>query len=418
MAKSKYEKMEVMLEEIMNESDIDTKIEEMKKDIKEAPKGKGRTKEEYKESILEDKKKKEQLGKKLKLYEGFKNNKDQILNIREYQLSLQVELDKLEKEQGIVEKIVKDSESINANMEKIDKELAEIMAKREEIAKQLKRKDLTEEERNDLLDKDEKLIKDRYKNAQKYQVIQNYKSQNADNEYRSVEEISKEIASTQIKISKCNMIWSSLLKDKDWDQIEVILNTGDFTAEKGTIDKIRNLKEATQSKEKDITRREHISETIPPKGTIENNASQVEEEKRNLPAKIKTTFKDRHPRLARIPFLARIIDGINNYRDTSKEEAKMEAKIEAHIDELEVMQNDTRTLEHDDEKALKYIDKRMKHNEVEMFKSIAKNGWKESMRVDLEQRRAEARKVASKREAEKLHGRYENSNGNKEPADD
>ena len=394
MAKSKYEKMEIMLEEIMKESDIEAKIEEMKEELKQAPKGKGNSKEEYRKSIQEDKKRKEELGKKLKFYEAFKNNKDEILNIREYQLSLQVKLDKLEKEKTVAEKLGKYNENLVNESEKIDKELEEIMQKREEIANKLKNKDLSDEERKELLNKDKKLIGEINNNSLKFQVVQNFKSKEVKNQCRDIEEISKDILSTQIKISKCNMIWSSLLKGKDWDQIEVILNTGDFTAKKGTIDKIKQLKDASQIK----TGNKVNTKNTPSQGSKNNGVNGVQT---NLPGIVKPSFKDRHPRLAKIPFLAKIVDKFNNKADKNKPGNNINANT------------GTKVLENlEDEKALNYIEKRMEQDEVAMFKSIAKKGFKESMRVDLEQRRAEAKKEAAERESDKFGGKYKIDNNN------
>ena len=407
MAKSKYEKMEIMLEEIMKETDIEAKIAEMKKDIEEGPKGEGKSKEEYRRSMQEDKKRKDELGKKLKFYEGFKNNKDQILNIREYQLSLQVKLDKLEKEKGIVEKIAKNSENLNDDLEKIDKELEGIMQEREKIAQKLKNNDLSKEDREKLLKEDRKLVKDIDMNSQKYQVIQNFNGDNTNSEYRNIEEISKEILNTQIKISKCNMIWSSLLKGKDWNQIEVILNTGDFTAKKGTIDRIKNLKEASEIK---TDKKNSIKNVLKNTSTVKNNENEASEVKTNLPEIVKPSFKERHPRLARIPFLARIIDGFNKNKINSNDKADDKKDDRSGVNTNTDSKN-VKNLNLDDEKALNYIEKRMEQNEVAMFKSIAKNGFKESMKIDLKQRRDEAKKVAVEREAQKLHGRYDNNNG-------
>ena len=390
MAKSKYEKMEIMLEDIMKESDIDTKIEEMKNEIEEEPKGKGNSKEEYRKSIQEDKKRKEELSKKLKFYEAFKNNKGEILNIREYQLSLQFKLHKLEKEKAIAESLYDYNESLGNESEKIDKELEEIMQKREDIAEQLKNKDLSTEERKELLDKDKKLIDEIDNNSRKFQVIQNYKNKKIETKCRDIEEISKDILSTQIKISKCNMIWSSLLKGKDWDQIGVILNTGDFTAKKGTIDKIRQLKDASQIKTKNKVNTKNTTLKV---DTI-NGTNGVQT---GLPEVVKPPFKERHPRLAKIPFLAKIIDKFNNKTDNSKRDEKHNS----------IVNSTTKSIGNiEDEKALNYIEKRMEKDEVAMFKSIAKNGFKESMKIDLEQRRAEAKKAAVEREANKFGGRY------------
>lgn len=390
MAKSKYEKMEIMLEDIMKESDIDTKIEEMKNEIEEEPKGKGNSKEEYRKSIQEDKKRKEELSKKLKFYEAFKNNKGEILNIREYQLSLQFKLHKLEKEKAIAESLYDYNESLGNESEKIDKELEEIMQKREDIAEQLKNKDLSTEERKELLDKDKKLIDEIDNNSRKFQVIQNYKNKKIETKCRDIEEISKDILSTQIKISKCNMIWSSLLKGKDWDQIGVILNTGDFTAKKGTIDKIRQLKDASQIKTKNKVNTKNTTLKV---DTI-NGTNGVQT---GLPEVVKPPFKERHPRLAKIPFLAKIIDKFNNKTDNSKRDDKHNSMVNSTTKSIGNIE---------DEKALNYIEKRMEKDEVAMFKSIAKNGFKESMKIDLEQRRAEAKKAAVEREANKFGGRY------------
>lgn len=68
------------------------------------------------------------------------------------------------------------------------------------------------------------------------------------------------------------MIWSSLLKGKEWDEIQVILTTADFTVKNGKIDKIKDFTKDNKEKEKEETE-------------SENSDTKVKSEKRNRKSK-------------------------------------------------------------------------------------------------------------------------------------
>ncbi len=411
MAKSKYEKMEVLLEEIMNEPNLEQKIAEMEKNqtqpktqvkdaeyYKQKRQNKRMSLDEYekikqkteKESQEEEKR----LEKKLTFYKAYKQNKDQIFNIREYELALQSRLENLEEELKGAQLLDKDNKAIKDHEEKYNKELEEISKNLNNVYGKLNSPNLSDDERIALEGEKSKLEKQRDENNDKYRKFLDIKKQvegrNKNSKFRDLSEISKDITSTRVSISECNAIWSSLLKGKSWDDIEAILANGNFTAQKGTVQKIRTLDQDRNLSKANLMK-------IKPQKNQSKIQSNASEKDSNLPTVSKTSFKDRHPILGKIPFLGRIADKI-----IARREKKNAEKTEKQVD------TSTKQYKDYDEKKLKYIDA---HKDRVSYKDIAQKGFRESVRVDLEKRHQSNKQTAANNYAQQYGGRYTEQDG-------
>lgn len=231
-----------------------------------------------------------------------------------------------------------------------------------------------------------------------------------------MEKIENQILNNKSQISKCNMIWSSMLKGKNWDDIEAILQVGDFTAEKGTITKIRDLK------------------------ARQNQKQEKAENQNSLPI-IKKNFEEEHPRLAKIPFFNKLLEKYFDKKQAkmveeldkkevkkllvapSESEAKIIPEEQNVVDDKNKSENknvlNSQELNDVNEKNTKkisdkewdYIAKEMEKNEVETFKRIAENGtdsniWKEQYKVDLKNKRIEQKRAAAQRDSQKFGSKY------------
>ena len=246
---------------------------------------------------------------------------------------------------------------------------------------------------------------------QKKNTIVN-KLKNDDLNKDELKKLEKSITDTKIKISKCNMIWSNLLKGKKWDDISVILTTGNFTSKDGKITKIKNLLKINNEKEVQAEVEEEVENglaknvkdilgKVTAKGNEILNKKEEKEEDNKLPVEVKS-FEERHPKLAKIPFLAKFM----NWRETKKleKQGKQENK------ENNETQDSPKT-EVVDKKALEYIDKQMKTREEEMFKSIAEKGFRESIKADVSERLAKQKVEAANKYAEKYGTKYKEQDG-------
>lgn len=459
MSRSKYEKMDIMLEEIMNESDISQKINEMKEELNNIEQGvTGSNKKEYKENLAKARVSKKGLENKINFYENFEKNKKQILNIRDYQIELQNRLDGLEdiyKKGEYIKNEIKDHENKLAEM---DKKLESYQRDLDKINDKLNNKNLSADEIKELENKRSKLkLKIEDQNiSYSFSLRKKMEYENMLNDDK-MEKIENQILNNKSQISKCNMIWSSMLKGKNWDDIEAILQVGDFTAEKGTITKIRDLKARQNQKQEKVENQneqntlekldvemqeenvqEQVDEIFQEKMIFENKENIVNES--SLPI-IKKNFEEEHPRLAKIPFLNKLMEKYFDKKqakmveELDKKEVKKllvapseyEAKIipeeQNVVDDKNKSENknvlNSQELNDVNEKNTKkisdkewdYIAKEMEKNEVETFKRIAENGtdsniWKEQYKVDLKNKRIEQKRAAAQRDSQKFGSKY------------
>lgn len=442
------EKMDSTLEEIMKESNLEGKIKELEEALKKAQEVEQSAKEkaeevrkdttqrnengqakfdEYKKEIIGEHTKAEQesmdIDKKLKFYKAFKENGKQILNIREYQIELQKRLGILETQNRNYTLIQKAIEATDNEISRLEEGLQKLQEDKREVDTKLKSSDISDEDRAKL-----EVEKAKIENKINTNNIQYTKIKVKNDAYRSIEmkdgeNVENEIVATKTKISKCNMIWTSLLKGKNWDEIEVILANGDFKGKKGTIDKIRDLSKAKEEQSNEVDLSEVQKQTgrdvsqILDGVDIENDENGEEEEeleqeeKSGLPSEVKT-FAERHPRLARIPGLARIMDRRDERKREKAEENRLD-ETEEPEQEAEAESESKTEQESYTDKDLKYIDKQMeKGREAEMFKTVADKGIRETVKVDRETQYKLMKVSAAKAQAEKFaqhdkSGRYQ-----------
>ena len=177
--------------------------------------------------------------KKLKFYKAFRDNKKQIYNIRQYQLANQKRLDELAEEYE-TEKGRRDTKAERvAELEKMTATIRILIkidrAEREDIEEQLMSFELSDEKRQELVNKRDEINKSIDEKIHELQDKEEMKAIISKYEVKDIGAMEDEMSSLKVMISKCNVIWSSLLKGKNWDEIDRILTTNDFTAEKGTI---------------------------------------------------------------------------------------------------------------------------------------------------------------------------------------
>lgn len=386
---SKYEKMDVMLSDIINMPDVKTKIDELKEKMN-SMKPNGKNKEEYKKSLIEINDEKKKISKKINFYENYEKNKDKINNIRDFQFELQ---DKLTSLKGVKEFSTKIS-TIDKELQNMDVQLEKAQKFIKLVDEKLKDNNLNDEERNDLTDKKEKtkkMINDQNVSYQ-FKLKQKIEFENENSKLKEeYKDIDKEIANTENLISKCNVIWSSLLKGKNWDEIQVVLEKANFTAGKGTTTKIKRLSEyqkenSEKSKQKSEEQEENIENSENPK--IENK----EQEESNLPIPV-PTFKEKHPILSKIP-------GLNKLFEKRYEKQKV-LKNEEVIEPAKIAEKTSKISKKDWEKIKIEMDK----NENETLKKITENGYNEfrkSLSVSVEDQIKENKRKAAEREANKF----------------
>lgn len=413
MSKSRYEKMDIMLQDIMVENDVSAKIAEMKEDLANWEGPTGSNKKEFKENKKKDNVEKKKLENKIKFYENYEKNKDRITNIRKYQIEVQNRLENLENQEKSIERLQKDIIMSERQIEELDKKMQKIQEFIEMVEKNLKRDDLTDEERKEILDKKEKakkLIEDQNASYSFHLKRKLELGKTLKTEKESNKDISNEIMYCNNQISKCNAIWSSLLRGKDWNEIEIMLNTGDFTAPKGTINKIKEMKQSIKSVDKSSfskisllnKKRKNNKENMEEK---EETSKQEEQEnnQEKLPIVIEK-FEDRHPNLARIPFLGKILQKRYDKKyQTNNENNKKESHNKNQ--EENNMPEQSSKQEKISDKEWKFIAKEMEKNQVETFKRIAENGiesFRESMKVDAKNRLSENQRNAAEREANRF----------------
>ena len=278
--KSRNEKLNEVVEEILQQPNVEDKIKDIEKELKEIEEGlknpnneheiigKGANKEEYRKSVLEAQKqykeqqekdakqknaRKRALESKLKLYKGFVKNKDAILNIREYQEQLEAKLDKLESQKKQAQIFTKKQKDFEKVSKQIETQLQQILKRKSEIETELKDPSKSKEEKEKLKKEESKLNEKLSKNQEKY--LENSKQKPEENKNLDLNKINKEIVSTKIKISKCNIIWSNLLKGKEWNEVETILKKATFKDKNGKlkaiirITKDKKIEDKEQDKE-------------------------------------------------------------------------------------------------------------------------------------------------------------------------
>ena len=348
MAKTKYEKLEEKVAELMKEEDLHIKINEFKErkalvdqelaklnsqSLEEiSVKGnKYKSKEEYEEDLKrrEDErdngliekidpllKEQKDLEAKITLYDNFRANKDAIYNIMEYQRVLQEKNTRLNEELENAQKQSKGNNGLLEEYEKTQKRIEELndpdkngVNRIDEIKVSLKKEGLTDEERNNLLMEMKELQDKKAKDDEEYIKLTQVKKPELQNEFRDINEISKDIKDVEKQIDKCNAIWTCLLYGKDWKEIQSVLIDIDMDKDRENVHKIGKAEPdaaETENNEKPKSRgfsifnprksEDIVAESIPTENSVIKNKVKPEEVK--LPIEYEP-FEKKHPILAK-----------------------------------------------------------------------------------------------------------------------
>lgn len=237
-----------------------------------------------------------------------KGNVPKVKNILELRKKLQEESYSTDEQIARIKNKTKTKEQ----MASLEKEMEELKLEAQLIDSKLKNKDLSEEERKELEDSKQKNISKREENDQKFMRNQTIMSNliSKDDEKSSdssVEELKAKKISLSTQISKCNMACNNLMQGKSWAAVEVKLDNWKerYTGKKDQAKEIADAINEYKDNKSSVMTKDAVQTDI--------NAQQPKKEKEeiedNLPVEHKT-FAERHPRLAKIPFLAKIMDKI------------------------------------------------------------------------------------------------------------
>lgn len=263
--------------------------------------------------------------KEFKKLEAIKANLYKVKNIMELRDKLYDQKKEIDEEL----KRRKETKDLNKEKEELEKENADLMLEDEEIKSKLKNKDLSDKERADLENKREQNIKKRQENNSKFITNQeNMKLHITEKETPLMQKTDEELEENKIaigtKISKCNMVCSNLMQGKSWKTIELKLDQWEerYTGKKGEAKKMKQAIENTEN-EPEQTKEGSPKESTKVDGKKIEEPSHKEE---TLPVEYKS-FAERHPRLAKIPFLAKIMDKIQNKTNQNKSEINIENQL-------------------------------------------------------------------------------------------
>lgn len=404
--KTKKDKMEVILEQVMAEPNLEARIIGMEDELEmlegQKPRARGNSKEEYENNLAKASKQLEErkraLQNKLRFYKAFKEHRKEILNIREYRDIKQNKLEELEGKRKVIISQAKEILSVNEEEKKLENELEELKEKKSAVELKIKKLDLSDEEKQKLESELGKIKAQISENNDKYskneQKKQKLKETANKNEILNPEKLEAQIARLNIEVSNANTIWNCLLKGKNWDEIQAILTQGKFTGEKGTTDKMRNLKEKSElgkdvgekdiqaqiakNVQKIINEKENCSKETGAK-EIEKEGAETEKDSKgkDLPVPAEKSFKEAHPRLAKIPGLSWIAEKVYNRNQAKKTQntTEVESKEDTEkLDNVEEKKEDTEKLDNAEEK-------------VEFYKNVAEKGYKEALKVSRETQR-------------------------------
>lgn len=465
----------LMLEEMLKEPDINGKIEELEDSLEEArdaeeaaeeaaKKGaqtssKGKTSREaktQKAQEMRDKRKaaeeatgkRKDIERRLSFYKAFREHKSEILNLREYQLSLQSKLDQLEAKKQRIESREEMMNDFNQEIDALDYELSKLLLEINDKEQKLRDPDLSDEEReqinseiSDLRSQVDSKHESRRIVVYKSNMLMNVGAQDKN-------KIKMDIAKTKIAISKTSLVWRNLLKGRNWGQIEIALSEMNFIGMKGTVDRIEDLGEMTRT-QRNVPAQEQGTIQNPSQATnqapsqptnqVLNQApdqapSQNSGEANNDRVGAKPTppseyrsYKEEHRILSRIPFWGKYME-----QQRQQEYEQVVAEYAQRLDEYEQAKEiyDRRQKREKQKKEdFSYLTDRLARNDrgeqdtkqVDVLKNIAKKGRgriNEIVRVDQRTLINLKRVAEAHARSEGSGGRAEGTSGEREPGDD
>ena len=308
--------------------------------------------------------------KNLQTYKRIKENLPKVANVFEYRGKLEENLKKLKAENDR-RKNLRDSTKEN---QKLESELANLMSERAKIEDELKKVDPKDSKKAELEGKLAEVKTKIDKNNELFSKSQETISSipMAEMAFRNLSDDDVEARSVEIstKISKCNMICSTLLQGKSWDAIEFKLDNWRDRELKGKKSDLDKMKKATERGKTERTGEEMPDVSGTSRESKEEESSKDEEGK-NLPVK-QSEFERKHPRLAKF---------VNFFKNIGK---KKEKTVEPEKEEEPQPKADK------GEEFKKYI------------KEVAEKGMKQADKDRLEEKKAQAKaKIAEKENEDK-----------------
>lgn len=362
-----------------------------------------------------------EIERKLSFYKAFKEHKNEILNLRDYQLVLQGKLDQLEAKKQEIDSKLEKANSLSQESEDIYNQMKELLEKRHELEKRLMDPNLPDSERQQINNEIRGTTSDILSAEAKRSTLafrSNEMRIDSEGSKKTSDKIAAEIAKTKIAITKTSLVWRNLLKGRNWDEIETTLSGLKFTGVKGTVDRIEELGDIARGQE-GRQREGQISTQgqVPPtqgqqRASNQGTAKQTDNEKEPTPPAEYKSYKEEHRILGRIPFWGK-------YKEQQRQQEydQMKSEYEEAKARYEQNQEEKRKEEEQEGKDLTYLTKRLAREDrtgkeakqIDVLKSIAQNGRqgiRETVRVDQETQRRLQKVAAAHAEAEKFGGKY------------
>lgn len=335
-----------------------------------------------------------------------KENMPKIANIIEYRERLTKQIAVLDKEIEAVERL----EFFETNSEKIDRmfkrtnaQLNKLVSEKATIEKQLKNKNLSQEEKDELLAKKRNITEEIDANNEKYAKMQRVLGQKDRIEKNhgkySKEQLEARKNTFLQRVSKCNMVGNKLVKGLSWDSIEMDLENWQDT-------RLISKEPITKKIERTTEERENfeiVSNETRESSKVTNTESKEIKVTENLPTKVsrftkiknaiknwvKNTFRPGYEK-----------DEEHEQYEEDKEENTPKASVTDKKESLE-RSKFTKYLKEVAEKGYKEVEKErvMKEREKEIQN-------KKEAREKAIQKHKELKKEAYERETEKYGKEY------------
>lgn len=228
------------------------------------------------------------------LLNGFSNNKNKIDKARSYAAKIKDDLKPLQEAKNKIEEEIR---TLNSKIEAIDKELN--------------------------VEDPSVITNDRYN------ALLNSKSQYSKEKEGKKAELSKiqnSITNKQALISKCNMVYSSLMHNESWDKINLKAVRMSYQAKNN---KKETAKEEPKPEKQEEDRGVWSSEEAKQAYMAEQEKLKAKEKKKENQLIIRNAFKENHPRLAKMmDFFSRTGNKIKNVFKKKDKTDEIDEKVD------------------------------------------------------------------------------------------
>ena len=313
--------------------------------------------------------------------------------------------------------------------EKLEKENEELLLEYDNLLSKGKDKNLSEEEKNEIEEKKKENIEKRNINNAEFLLIQNKMKKGIKGrrinviEFETDKGLEERLISLSTKISKCNMVCNNLMNGKSWKEIDIKLDNWEkYSGKKEDINKMKNAVSTNENNKDSVVINAEKAQQDNENNDPEKDEEKPEEDKSKLPVEYKS-FAERHPILAKIPFLAKIVDKINNKKQPLNSEEEIE-KISEDIGQQvqEMMEENENNAKNDEfkkylrdvaEKGLEGIEEEKYWNKInEEHERRMRAKEEKAERIEMARMKLSENKQNSANEmAEKYGGRYAEQDG-------